>query len=106
MFMSFNARALGLTPDALESVELAARAGFASVDLLVRDLALAGHNPAALKRRMDDLGLRGGAWPLPVSWRGDEAAFRADLAQLPRHAATAAALALFSTGTWVMPELP
>ena len=32
---------------------------------------------------MDDLGLRGGAWPLPVDWRGDARRFARDLDRLP-----------------------
>ncbi len=50
--------------------------------------------------------LRGGAWPLPVSWRGEQARFEADLRDLPRFAATAALLGLSRTGTWVLPETP
>jgi sugar phosphate isomerase/epimerase len=48
--------------------------------------------------------LRGGAWPLPVSWRGEEVQFEADLKRLPSLARAAATLGLFRTGTWVMPQ--
>jgi sugar phosphate isomerase/epimerase len=106
MFPSFNARAVGLTLSAAETIELAASAGFAGVDLLVRDLISAGDDPGELRRRMDGLGLVGGAFPLPVSWRGDRATFLRDLAELPRLADAAAVLGLNCTGTWVMPELP
>ncbi len=55
---------------------------------------------------MDALGIRGGAWPLPVDWRsGDRDRFRRDLEQLPRLAEAAAILGLSRTGTWVMPEI-
>ena len=106
MFPSFNARAVGLTMTAAETIEVAARAGFAGVDLLVRDLLAAGEDPRGLRRRMDDLGLRGGAFPMPVAWRGDEAAFRRDLADLPRLLDAAATLGLRRTATWVMPDIP
>jgi sugar phosphate isomerase/epimerase len=106
MFPSFNARAVGLSIPAVETIGLAAAAGFAGVDLLVRDLIEAGERPEALRRRMDDFGLVGGAFPLPVNWRGDEAIFRDDLAALPRIADAAAVLGLTRTGTWVMPEIP
>ena len=75
MYASWNARAVGLSLSAIESIEVAARAGFAGVDLLVRDLSQSNTDPVELRRRMGDLGLRGGAWPLPVDWRGDAARF-------------------------------
>ena len=105
MFQSFNARAVGLASlPALDTIEVAAEAGFEGVDLMIRDLADAGDDPLALRARMDDLGLRAGAFPLPVAWKGDEAAFRRDLADLPRLAASAAQLGLTRTATCVLPE--
>lgn len=100
MYASWSARAVGLTMTAAEAIEVAAEAGFDAVDLLVRDVVDAGDDVAALRRRMDDLGLRGGGWTLPMNWRNDEAAFEADLAMLPRHAEVAARLGLTRTGTW------
>jgi sugar phosphate isomerase/epimerase len=95
---------VGLSLSAEEAIEIAAETGFAGVDLQVLDLVRAGTDPAALRLRMDDLGLRGGAWPLPVSWRGEAARFEADLKRLPGLARAAATLGLFRTGTWVMPQ--
>ncbi|MBX6315508.1 MAG: sugar phosphate isomerase/epimerase [Isosphaeraceae bacterium] len=103
MFPSFNARALGLDLSAEATIDLAAAAGFRGVDLLVRDLVDTGRDPAALRRRMEDRGLIGGAWPLPVRWRGDAATFRHDSERLPRYAEAAAVLGLRRTGTWVLP---
>src|SRR4051794_7653153 len=99
MFPSWNARAVGLSMPAPETIEIASTVGFAGVDLPVRDIAESGLDVADLRIRMDDLGLRGGAWPLPVDWRGDDERFREGLAQLPRHARTAAKLGLSRTGT-------
>ena len=108
MFASFSARAVGLMGlSAEETVDLAAGAGFAGVDLLVRDLVRDGVDPAALRSRMDDLGLRGGAFPCPVYWRaGDDAAFRRDLDGLGPVLDAAATLGLTRTGTWVLPAMP
>jgi sugar phosphate isomerase/epimerase len=106
MLTSFNARALGLSLPAARTIDLAAAAGFDAVDLLVRDLIDAGDDPVELRRRMDDLGLLGGAWPLPVDWKWDRGRFEADLGRLPRLAEAAATLGLSRTGTWVLPELP
>jgi len=75
MYASFNARTIGLTLSAARTLELAADAGFDGEDLMVRDLLDAGDDPRALRARMDDLGLRGGAFPLPVHWRGHAAEF-------------------------------
>src|SRR4051812_29860497 len=104
MFASFNARAVGLKLSAAATLDLAAGAGFAGVDLLVRDLLEAGDDPRVLRARMDDLGLRGGAFPMPVHWCGDAATFARDLARLPRLAEAAAILGLSRTATWVLPE--
>lgn len=106
MFSSFNARAVGLSLTAAETVEVAAESGFGGVDLLVRDLLAAGERPDELRRRMDGLGLVGGAFPMPVAWRGDEAVFRRDLDDLPRLLDAASTLGLLRTATWVMPEVP
>ena len=107
MFSSFNARAVGLTGlSAEETVELAAGAGFDGVDLLVRDIVRSGSDPKAIRARMDELGLKGGAFPCPIDWRGDEASFRLDFAELGPVLDAASVLGLSTTGTWVMPECP
>lgn len=106
MFTSLNARAAGLDLAPVEAIELAAEAGFGGVDLMVRDLVDAGLAPAAIRRRMEDSGLKGGAFPLPMQWRGSEAEFVRDLDRLPKYADAAAALGLQRTGSWVMPETP
>ncbi len=49
MFMSFNARAIGLNLSAPETIELAASAGFGGVDLMVRDIDDAGIDPVSLR---------------------------------------------------------
>jgi len=106
MYMSFNARAIGLDLSPGETIALAAGEGFGGVDLMVRDLVDGGADPAELRARMDDSGLRGGAFPLPVHWRGEAGEFSRDLERLPRYAEAAATLGLKRTGTWVMPETP
>jgi len=105
MFESWNSRAVGLALSARETIEIAAIAGFAGVDLMVRDLVESGTDPDELRRRMDDLGLRGGAWPLPVTWRADAATYQDSIKDLPRLAKAAAKLGLDRTGTWILPEV-
>ena len=107
MFSSFNARAVGLPGlSAEETLRVASAAGFDAVDLMVRDLVRSGGEPREIRARMDDLGLRGGAFPCPIEWRGDEVSFRRDLDGLGPVLEAANALGLATTGTWVMPELP
>lgn len=107
MYPSFNARAVGL-PDlpTLETIDVAAAAGFAAVDLMIRDLARSGADLGAVRDRMAARGLIAGAFPMTMDWRGDEAAYRRDLAELPGLARAARSLGLARTGTWVMPETP
>ena len=104
MYASWNARAVGLGLTAGETIEVAAQAGFDAVDLLVRDLFESRVDPQSVRGRMDELGLRGGAWPLPVHWRGNPEQFAEDVHDLPRYARAAATLGLQRTGTWVLPE--
>jgi len=106
MYWCLNNRALGLSLPVRQTLELAASAGFGGIDFMLRDLLEEGVDPAEARTMADDLGLRAGAWPLPVDWRGDRDRFELDLAQLPRFAEAAAVLGATRTGTWVMPETP
>ena len=107
MYSSFNARAVGLVdlPASL-TIEVAAAAGFAAVDLMIRDLVRSGADLDEIHARMTDRGLRAGAFPMTMNWRGDAADFERDLAKLPVFAEAAARLGFARTGTWVLPETP
>ena len=107
MYQSFSARAVGLPNLPAETtIEIAAAAGFDAVDLMIRDLVRSGTDLSKIRDRMKEFGLRAGAFPMTMDWRGDEASFRRDLAELPQIARAAAGLGLTRTGTWVMPETP
>jgi sugar phosphate isomerase/epimerase len=74
---------------------------------MVRDVVDTGRDPKALRRRLDDRGLRAGAFPLPIDWRRTtDHEFDLALARLSRYAEAAAILGLTRTGTWVEPEIP
>ena len=107
MYASFNARAVGL-PDlpTFDTIDVAGAAGFAAVDLMIRDLVRSGADLGSVRDRMAARGVLAGAFPMTMDWRGDEAAYRRDLAELPGLARAAVALGLTRTGTWVMPETP
>ena len=105
MYSSFNARAVGLaTLPTFTTIDIAAAAGFDAVDLMIRDLVLSGADFDEVHSRLTDRGLRAGAFPLIMNWRGDVANFERDLAELPKFAAAAARLGCDRTGTWVLPE--
>ncbi len=107
MYQSFSARAVGLPGLPTETtIEIAAAAGFAAVDLMILDLVRSRADLSKVLGRMEELGLRAGAFPMTIDWRGDEASFRRDLAELPLIARAAAGLGLTRTGTWVMAETP
>ena len=105
MYASFNARAVGLADlPVATTIDITADAGFAGVDLMIRDLVRSGADLGAVRNRMAARGLRAGAFPMTMNWRGDEASFRRDLAELPSLARAAASLGFTRTGTWVLPE--
>ena len=97
---------MGLDLDAHEAIKLAHAAGFGGVDLLVRDVVASGVDPRELRSEIDNLGLRPGAWPLPMNWKADAESFERDLRDLPSYARCASILGLTRTGTWVLPDVP
>jgi sugar phosphate isomerase/epimerase len=106
MLLSFNSRALGLDLGPIQSIQLASKAGFDAVDLLVRDLVDHGPPLHLIADALRERNLRPGAWPLPVQWRGCREVYRLDLARLPVHAQAAQNLGLHATATWVFPAWP
>ena len=73
-----------------ESLDVAAEAGFAAIDLVLPEVA---DWPAAeLRERLAEAGVAPGPASLPVEFRLDEERFRRDLGELPRLATLAAAL--------------
>ena len=106
MYTSFNARALGLKLSMNETLRLASQYGFGGIDVMVRDAVEQNVDLTQVKRRMDDLGLRPGAFPFPFDWRGADSQFEEDLIKLPALSKAAAVLGLERTATWVMPETP
>jgi sugar phosphate isomerase/epimerase len=103
MYLCWSSKGAGVRLDPLQCVLIAAETGFQGVDLLVRDVLDSGCDPHELRSRMDDLGLRGGSWPLPIDWRGPSEIFADDLTRLPEYAKIASVLGLHRCGSWVMP---
>ena len=107
MYPSWNARAVGLKLSASETH----RSGSPGWILPASTCWYATSpsrttTPSSSAPRMDDLGLRGGAWPLPVRLaRGSRRGSARIFASFPRYARLAAILGLNRTGTWVLPEI-
>lgn len=77
---SLSCRGLGLPfPGLREVADAASAAGFAAVDLPLRELWESGLNAQEVRTVMSDYGLVAGASPLPFFWRTDAQEFRRNL---------------------------
>ncbi len=105
MFRNLSAGAVGIRASFIEGMELAKGAGYQGVDLNVGEVErLVGeHSLAWVREQVAARGLRLGGWGLPVNYRGEEAAFQADLEKLAPRAELAQALGCTRCATWVLP---
>ena len=94
MYRNLSPGAVGIRATFVESLDLAKGAGYEGVDLNLGEIAslVAEHSAAWVKEQFAARGLRVGGFGLPVNYRGDEAAYRADLEKLPERAALAQSL--------------
>jgi sugar phosphate isomerase/epimerase len=105
MYPNLNAGALGIRANLAETIALAREHGFAGVDFSIIEAAnLAdAHGLEYVRVLFASANIRPGSWGFPVEFRRDEAAWRRDLAALPRLAGVAQALGCERTATWIMP---
>ncbi len=105
MFTSLNTGAVALDVGLDEALRLARDNGFAALDLPLTELRARAERGSAAEVRalFDAAGVRPGAWGLPVNFRGDDAAYRAGLDELPRYAALARELGSPWCSTWILP---
>src|SRR5436190_16941015 len=105
MFRNLSPGAVGIRASFIEGMDLAKGAGYEGVDLSVSEAARLAqeHSVQWVREQVAERGLRLGGWGLPVNWRGDEAAFQADLAKLPDQAQLAQALGCTRCMTWILP---
>ncbi|MCY9661238.1 sugar phosphate isomerase/epimerase [Paenibacillus chondroitinus] len=103
MLRGLTGAGLGKLESNEQFIELAAKYGFAAVD--IDALALVdSHSVDGARELLNKHGLVIGSIGLPVEWRGSEERFRADLPKLTQAAAAAAALGCTSCCTYVLPS--
>jgi sugar phosphate isomerase/epimerase len=105
MFRNLSPGAVGIRASFIEGMELAKGAGFEGVDLSVGEAARLAEEQSLewVRDQVASRGLRLGGWGLPVSYRGDDAAFQESLAKLPKQAELAQALGCTRCMTWILP---
>lgn len=101
MYRSLAPGAIGVKLPFAESSKLAAKYGFAGVDVnmgVVDEMGIDG-----VKGLLDELGLVAGSTGMPVNFREDEETFQQGLAGLPQFCETMVALGCDRIATWFMP---
>lgn len=98
---------LGVKADSRQALAYAIEFGFEGVAIQPGDFAKASDAEIfAWTESLKVRGIRPGAAGLPVNFRGDDAAFRKDLALLPAHAAILRKLGVTRVATWISPSHP
>jgi sugar phosphate isomerase/epimerase len=95
---------IGVRANQTESIELAQRHGFTSVEPFPSELAaLAPAQTEALLEHLKSRSLVWGAAGLPIDFRGDETRFAAGLRDLPGVAKALQRVGVVRVGTWISP---
>jgi sugar phosphate isomerase/epimerase len=91
MYKNLSPKALGVSGRQSELIELALTYGFRGLDVDLFDLAKRArvHGAGQAVRFLESAKIRVGAFELPIDWKGDDAAFRTQLAALAEAAEVA-----------------
>ena len=94
MFKDLNAKALGLSAQQSETIELALSFGFRGIDIDLIQFAdeVKTSGLAKARRLMDSAKLKVGTFPLPIDWEGDERTFQAESNKLAELGSLAASI--------------
>ncbi len=105
MFTNLSLGAIGVQASLVEGIKLAKSVGFEGLEVDIREVAkhVEEKGLEEVKRLFEEAGVRPGGWILPLDWRGEEAAYREGLAQLPRLAEVALSIDSRRVPTWVLP---
>lgn len=105
MIPTFNPVTPGFHVPFLEFLDAASAGGFPAVEYSIEPFSKVAREQSteAAKEILSSRNLVLGSFHLPVEFRKDEAAFQADLLELPRHAALARAMGVDRCCTWLWP---
>jgi len=105
VFTNLSLGAIGVKASLVEGIKLAKSVGFEGLEVDIREVAkhVEEKGLEEVKRLFEEAGVRPGGWILPLDWRGEEAAYREGLAQLPRLAEVALSIDSRRVPTWVLP---
>jgi sugar phosphate isomerase/epimerase len=100
MYPALAPGAIGVRLPFEECARLAAQVGFKGITI---DVPGSSTEAEGVRRVLEVNKLRPAAWGLPVEFRREEAAFRADLARLPEAAKAAKQVGADRCSTWILP---
>ncbi len=106
MYSALSPGAIGVRAGSLSAAIAAAKAGgFGGVEFNPAEVAdlIAANGAEHVRALFAEASVRPAGFGLPLDWRGDEAAWRKSLEQLPRLAEAAQAIDGARTMTWIMP---
>jgi len=105
MYACLSPGAIGIRMALPDALKLAAAAGFEGLELNIGEAAELAEQRGTeyVKDVFAGAGLRVGNWGLPVEFRRDDAAYRADMRSLPRLAHLAQQLGATRCATWMLP---
>lgn len=112
IYKALSPGAIGVqTPTIESSIAAAKLGGFASVEISPAEVAnrIERDGENRIKELFTQAGIKPAGFGLPTEFRGDEATWRAGIAELPRLAKAAADIGCLRCMTWIMPcsnELP
>jgi sugar phosphate isomerase/epimerase len=111
LYKSLSVGALGFRLPLQKAVEMAKIGGFEGIEISVVEMEeiLRSKRIDEVRRLAEENALRFAGWGLPVNFRGDSKAYRADLAKLPGYAEIAEEIGCNRVFTWLLPfsdELP
>ncbi len=105
MYTCLSPGAIGIQMALPEAIKLAAAMGFEGLEFSIHeadDLAKQ-HGAEYVKDLLVQAGVRVGSWGFPVEFRQDDAAYQADMKDLPRLAQVAEQLGATRCATWMLP---
>jgi sugar phosphate isomerase/epimerase len=105
MYACLSPGAIGIRMALPDALKLAAATGFEGLELNIGEAADLAEQRGVevVKDLFVQAGLRVGNWGLPVEFRRDDAAYQADMQNLPRLARLAQQLGATRCATWMLP---